>query len=232
MLSVAPPAEARVNPVGSSRRTARMAGWEALLWAGVNDDPGTLPRTRLTRARLGVDARRLEWLRDDVSSGPRDPVAQIELLPVSLDQTPAERVPFSCSGHRHGRDAERDSASSITRMAPPPPGPAIEFARPASTASGAKNLEEPVWIDEPSSLGDSLWLSPPPHSRTRSERAVPTRTPVSASSPASHATRSPVPQKQPPQGGGGALDTSSAPSAACRLSRRRSGSAPLRESEP
>ena len=89
-----------VNPVGSSRRTARMAAWEALSWAGVNDDPGTLPWTRLTSTPAsGSTPGALSGYGTSVSSGRE---IQIELL--SFRRT----------------------------AAPPPPAPAVEFARPAS----------------------------------------------------------------------------------------------------
>jgi hypothetical protein len=70
-----------------------MAIWEALSCAGVNDGPRTLPRNRLvsasswgsTQGGLEATGRRVERL--------RDPVAQIELLPVSPDRLLSE---FRC----------------------------------------------------------------------------------------------------------------------------------------
>jgi hypothetical protein len=126
----------------------------------------------------------------------RDLVAQIELLPVSPDRdrllsefrsrvvdvdtgvTPRAMLPLRepALAPVLRRPPQRDRAPSITRMAPPPPAPAVEFARPASAASRSKNLEEPLLVDERRSLEDSLGLSPLFHVRTRSERAVPSWT--------------------------------------------------------
>jgi len=126
----------------------------------------------------------------------RDLVAHIELLPVSPDRdrllsefrsrvvdvdtgvTPRAMLPLRepALAPVLRRPPQRDRAPSITRMAPPPPAPAVEFARPASAASRSKNLEEPLLVDERRSLEDSLWLSPLFHVRTRSERAVPSWT--------------------------------------------------------
>jgi hypothetical protein len=121
----------------------------------------------------------------------RDVVAQIELLPVSPERdrllsefrsravdvdtgvTPRAMLPVRepALAPVLRRPPQRDTAASITRMAPPPPAPAVKFARPASAASRS-NLEEPFWVDEPLSLQDSLRLSPLLHVRTRSERPV------------------------------------------------------------
>jgi hypothetical protein len=126
----------------------------------------------------------------------RDLVAQIELLPVSPERerlltefrsravdldtgvTPRAMLPVRepALAPVLRRPPQRDNAQSIARMAPPPPAPAVEFARPASAAGRSKNLEEPSWVDERLSLEDSLRLSPLPHARTRSERAVPSWT--------------------------------------------------------
>jgi hypothetical protein len=121
-----------------------------------------------------------------------DLVAQIELLPVSPERerllsefrsravhvdtgvTPRAMLPLRepALAPVPFRPPQRDKAPSIARMAPPPPAPAVEFARPASAASRSKNLEEPSWVDERLSLEDS----PLPHARKRSERAVPSWT--------------------------------------------------------
>lgn len=68
---------------------------------------------------------------------------------------------------------KRDRATSIMRLAPPPPAPPVESARPASAASAAKNLEEPFCIDERLSLGDSPQLLPLPYVHGRRGRAIP-----------------------------------------------------------
>ena len=168
-----------------------MAVWDALSWAGVNDDPGTLPWTRLTSASAWrrrkeawmATARRVKRL--------RDLVAQIELLPDSPDRerllsefrsrvvdvdtgvTPRAMLPVRESAPVLRRPPERDRAPSITRLAPPPPAPAVELARPASVAGRSKNVEEPFWVDERLSLEDSLRLSSLAPVRTRGDRAVP-----------------------------------------------------------
>jgi hypothetical protein len=128
----------------------------------------------------------------------RELVAQIELLPVSPDRdrllsefrsrlvdvdtgvTPRAILPLREPALREPapapvlrRPPQRDRAPSITRMAPPPPAAAVEFARPASAASRSKNLEEPLAVDGRLSLEDSLGLSQLPHVRTRGDRAVP-----------------------------------------------------------
>jgi hypothetical protein len=123
----------------------------------------------------------------------RDLVAQIELLPVSperdrlLSEFRSRAVDVDTGVKPRAmlpvrepalapvlrRPPQRDQAASITRMAPPPPAPAVEFAGPASAAGRSKNLEEPFWMDERLALEDSLRLSPLDHVRTRSERAVP-----------------------------------------------------------
>jgi hypothetical protein len=120
----------------------------------------------------------------------RDLVAEIELLPVSPDRerllsefrsrvvdvdtgvTPRAMLPLRESAPA----PQRDRAPSITRMAPPPPAPAVEVARPASAASRSKNVEEPFWLDERLSLEDSLRLSPAPMFGRRAKRAVPSWT--------------------------------------------------------
>ena len=63
----------------------------------------------------------------------------------------------------------------MTRMAPPPPAPAVELARPASADGRSKNVEEPFWVDERLSLDDSLRLSPLPMFGRGAKRAVPAR---------------------------------------------------------
>jgi hypothetical protein len=122
----------------------------------------------------------------------RDLVAQIELLPVSPDRerllsefrsrvvdvdtgvTPRCDAPLRepALAPVPRRPPQRDRAPSLTRIAPPPPAPAVELVRPTSAASRSKNVEEPFWVDERLSLEDSLRLSPLRHVRTRSERAV------------------------------------------------------------
>ncbi len=123
----------------------------------------------------------------------RDLVDQIERLPVSPDRdrllseirsravdvetgvTPRAILPL--------REPEatpdllcppkRDRAASITRMAPPPPAPAVTFVHPASAAS-SQNPEKSLWVDEGLlSLEDSLQLSPLPYVRARGDRAIP-----------------------------------------------------------
>jgi hypothetical protein len=120
----------------------------------------------------------------------RELVAQIELLPVSPERdrllsefrsravdvdtgvTPRAMLPVRepALAQVVRRPPQRHKAPSIARMAPRPPAPAVEFARPASAASRSKNLEEPFWVNERLPLEDSLRLSPLPHGRTR--RAV------------------------------------------------------------
>ena len=121
----------------------------------------------------------------------RDLVAQIELLPDSQDRerllsefrsrvvdvdtgvTPRALLPLRESAPVLRRPPERDKAPSITRMAPPPPAPAVELARPASVAGRSKNVEEPFWVDERLSLEDSLRHSPLPTFGRGAKRAVP-----------------------------------------------------------
>ena len=121
----------------------------------------------------------------------RDLVAEIELLPVSPDRerllsefrsrvvdvdtgvTPRAMLPLRESAPVLRRPPQRDRAPSITRMAPPPPAPAVELARPASAADRSKNVEEPFWVDERLSLEDSLRLSPLPKFGRGAKRAVP-----------------------------------------------------------
>jgi hypothetical protein len=130
-----------------------------------------------------VTARRVKRLRDQI--------AAIELLPVSPDRdrllsefrsravdvdtgvTPRAILPMRAPAPVPARPPQRDSALSMTPMAPPPPAPAAAFARPASAASRSKNLDESFWVDGRLSLEDSLRRSPPPHVRTRGDRAVP-----------------------------------------------------------
>src|SRR5688572_11364947 len=92
----------------------------------------------------------------------RDLVGQIELLPDSQDRdrllsefrsrvvdvdtgvTPRAMLPLRESAAPVlRRPPERDRTPSITRMAPPPPAPAVELARPASVAGRSKSVEEP-----------------------------------------------------------------------------------------
>jgi hypothetical protein len=131
-----------------------------------------------------VTARRIKRL--------RDLIAEIELLPVSPDRdrllsefrsravdvdigaTPRAMLPLREPAPAPVLDhkpPQRDRAPSMTRMAPPPPALVVEFARPASAASGSKNLE-PFWEDARLSLEDSPRLSPA-LVRTRGGRAVP-----------------------------------------------------------
>jgi hypothetical protein len=126
----------------------------------------------------------------------RDLVAQIELLPASPDRerllcefrsrvvdvdtgvTPRAMLPLRepALAPVLRRPPHRDRAPSIARMAPPPPAPAVEFARPASAASRSTNFEEPFWVDERLSLEDSLRLSPLPMFGRGAKRAVPSWT--------------------------------------------------------
>jgi hypothetical protein len=122
----------------------------------------------------------------------RDLVAQLELLPVSPERdhllsefhsravdvdtgvtpraTLSLRVPAPAPVLH--TPPQRDRAPSMTRIVPPPPAPAVDFARPASAASRSKNLDEPFCVDERLSLKDSPRLSPLPQVRTRDDRAV------------------------------------------------------------
>ena len=133
-----------------------------------------------------VTARRVKRL--------RDLIAQIELLPVSPDRdrllsefrsravdidtgvTPRGILPLRepAVPVLDNRTPQRDRAP-MTRMAPPPPARAVEFARRASVASRSMNLDAPFWVDERLSLEDSLRLSPP-RVRTQGDRAVPSWT--------------------------------------------------------
>jgi hypothetical protein len=124
----------------------------------------------------------------------RDLVAQIELLPDSPDRerllsefrsrvvdvdtgvAPRAMLPLRESAPVVRRPPERDRAASTTRMAPPPPAPTVELARPASVAGRSKNVEEPFWVDERLSLEDSLRLSPLPMFGRGAKRAVPSWT--------------------------------------------------------
>jgi hypothetical protein len=126
----------------------------------------------------------------------RDLVAQIELLPVSPDRerllsefrsrvvdvdtgvTPRAMLPLRepALAPVPRRPPQRDRAPSPTRIAPPPPAPAVEFVRPTSAASRSKNFEEPFWVDERLSLEDSLRLSPLPMFGRGAKRAVPSWT--------------------------------------------------------
>jgi hypothetical protein len=72
------------------------------------------------------------------------------------------------------RPPKRDRSTSITRMVPPPPAPAVEFARSASAAdSRYKPQEQPPWLDGRLSLEDSVQASPLPEVRGRGGRPVP-----------------------------------------------------------
>jgi hypothetical protein len=126
----------------------------------------------------------------------RDLVAQIELLPASPDRdrllsefrsravdvdtgvTPRAILPLRepAPGPDLRTPPRRGKAPSIRRMAPPPPAPAVELARPAGAAGRSKTLGEPSWVDERLSLDDSLRLSPLPLARTRGDRAIPSWT--------------------------------------------------------
>ena len=124
----------------------------------------------------------------------RDLVARIELLPDSPDRerllsefrsrvvdvdtgvTPRAMLPLRESAPVLRTPPKRDRAPSITRMAPPPPAPAVELARPASAAGRWKNVEEPFCVDERLSLEDSLRLSPLPMFGRGAKRAVPSWT--------------------------------------------------------
>ena len=122
----------------------------------------------------------------------RDLVAQIELLPASPERdrlliefrsravdvdtgvTPRAMLPMQEPAPAPVlRSPPPHRAPTLTRMAPPPPAPAVELARPASAASHSKNPEEPFRVDERLSLEDSLRRSQLPHARTPGERAVP-----------------------------------------------------------
>ena len=126
----------------------------------------------------------------------RDLVAQIELLPVSPDRErllsefrsrlvdvdtgvkPRTMLPLreSAPAPVLRRPPQRDRAPNSTRMAAPSPAPAVELARPASAASGSKNVEEPFRLDERLSLEDSLRHSPVPIFGHGAKRAVPSWT--------------------------------------------------------
>jgi hypothetical protein len=122
----------------------------------------------------------------------RELAAQIELLPVSPDR---DRLLSECRGRLVDVDTgvtpramlplrepmpapvprrppQRARASSIMRIAPPPPAPALAFEGPASSASRSENLDEPFREVERLSLEDALRLSSLSHVRTRSERAA------------------------------------------------------------
>jgi hypothetical protein len=123
----------------------------------------------------------------------RDLVAQIELLPVSPDRdrllsefrsravdvetgvTPRAMLPLRepLLAPVPPTPTQRRKAPSTARMVPPPPAPAVEFARPASAANRSTNPEEPFWVDERLSLEASLQFSPLRRVRTRSGRAAP-----------------------------------------------------------
>src|SRR5918992_762589 len=93
-----------------------MAVWDALSWAGVNDDPGTLPWTRLTSASAwastqgGLDGYGTTCQAAARSGGP-DRAAPRFAGP----RASAERVPFSCGGRRHGRGAACDAPPARVR---------------------------------------------------------------------------------------------------------------------
>jgi hypothetical protein len=67
------------------------------------------------------------------------------------------------------RPPKRDMAGSITRMAPPPPAPAVEVARSAFATAPSEDLEQSLCLDERLSLEDSSL----PHVRAQGDRAVP-----------------------------------------------------------
>jgi hypothetical protein len=126
----------------------------------------------------------------------RDLVAQIELLPVSPDRdrllsefrsrvvdvdtgvTPRALLPLREPEPEPApvppRPPKRDRSPSIPRIAPPPPAPAVEFARSVSAASsGYKSPEQPPWLEGRLSLEDSLQPSRLPEVRGRGGRPVP-----------------------------------------------------------
>ena len=127
----------------------------------------------------------------------REMVEQIERLPVSPDRdrllnevrsravdvdtgvTPRAILPMRepvslwAPASALPRPPKRDRATSIMRLAPQSPGLPVESARPASTASPAKNLDESFCIDERLSLGDSPQFSPLPYVQGRGGRATP-----------------------------------------------------------
>jgi hypothetical protein len=122
----------------------------------------------------------------------REMVDQIERLPVSPDRdrllsevrsravdvdtgvTPRAMLPMREPAPPPvlPRPPKRDRSTSIRRTAPTPPAPAV--ARPASAVSSRyESLEQPPWLDEWLSLGDSLQLCPLPEVRGRGGRPVP-----------------------------------------------------------
>ena len=69
--------------------------------------------------------------------------------------------------------SERDTAR-VTRTAPQPPAPAVEFAPPAAPSHRPSGTEEPSpWASGRLSLEDPLQLTPLPLVRGRGGRAVP-----------------------------------------------------------
>ena len=126
----------------------------------------------------------------------REMVDQIERLPASPDRdrllsevrsravdvdtgvTPRAMLPMREPAPEPApvlpRPPRRDEPTSITRMAPPPPAPAVDFARSAFAAGGRyKTMEQPPWLDGRLSLEDSLQPSPLPQVRGRGGRPVP-----------------------------------------------------------
>jgi hypothetical protein len=72
------------------------------------------------------------------------------------------------------RPPKRDRSTSIARMGPTPPAPAVESARSVSAASsGYTSLEQPPWLEGRLSLEDSLQPCALPEVRGRGGRPVP-----------------------------------------------------------
>jgi hypothetical protein len=126
----------------------------------------------------------------------REMVDQIERLPVSPDRdrllsevrsrmvdvdtgvTPRAMLPLREPARERApvlpRPPKGERSTSITRMAPPQPAPAVESVRSASVASSRyESLEQPPWLDRRLSLEDSLEPSPLPGVRSRGGRPVP-----------------------------------------------------------
>jgi hypothetical protein len=122
-------------------------------------------RSRVVDVDTGVRPRAILPLREP-ELAPVLPLREPELAPVLPLREP-EPTPVL------PRPPNRDGSTSITRMAPPPPAPAVEFARSASAASSRyKSLEQPPWPDGRLSLEDSPQPSPP-EVRGRNGRPVP-----------------------------------------------------------
>jgi hypothetical protein len=129
----------------------------------------------------GRRVKRLREMVDQIERLPASPerdrlVSEFRSRAVDVDTgvTPRAMLPLREPAPAPPSPPKRDRSTSITRMAPPPQGPAVEFARSASAASsGYKRVEQPPWLDGRLSLEDSLQPSPLREVRGRGGRPLP-----------------------------------------------------------